>query len=187
MNVYDFDDTIYDGDSSLDFLLFEGKRRPMAFIKACLRSVFPTLRYLCKMGTKENVKEKFFSVVADIQDMDEELKDFWDAHEYKFKMWYLRQQQTDDVVISASPYFLVKAGCDRIGICNVIATKMDKLTGRITGYNCKGKNKPERFCELYPNKVIHAFYSDNRSDQPMVEMAEQAYLVKGNVVVGWDE
>lgn len=186
MNVYDFDDTIYDGDSSLDFLLFEGRRRLMAFIKACVKSVFPTMRYLCKLGTKENMKEHFFSVVRDVQDMDLEIKAFWDAHEHKFKTWYLDQQQPDDVVISASPLFLVKAGCDRIGIAHVIATEMDQNTGKITGYNCKGRNKPERFRELYPNETIHAFYSDSRSDQPMVDMAEQGYLVKGDVVEKWD-
>ena len=84
MNVYDFDDTIYDGDSSLDFLLFEGRRRLMAFIKACVKSVFPTMRYLCKLGTKENMKEHFFSVVRDVQDMDLEIKAFWDAVGTKF-------------------------------------------------------------------------------------------------------
>ena len=32
MNIYDFDKTIYDGDSSIDFLLFEIKRNKKVFL-----------------------------------------------------------------------------------------------------------------------------------------------------------
>ena len=187
MKVYDFDDTIYDGDSSMDFLLFEGRRHPAAFLKAYAGAFFPTLRYLCGRGTKEDMKEHFFSLVTAVKDMDRELELFWNVHKSRVKPWYLQQQEPEDVVISASPYFLVKAGCDCIGISHVIATEMDPATGRINGFNCKGNNKPDRFRELFPEEIIQEFYSDSRSDLPMAKMAQTAYLVKGNTVTEWNK
>ena len=47
MNVYDFDDTIYDGESCLDFFFYYIRKTPY-LIKYIPRALYAVLRY--KMG-----------------------------------------------------------------------------------------------------------------------------------------
>jgi phosphoserine phosphatase len=185
MNVYDFDNTIYRGDSTADFLLFEIKRHPLAGLKAIAVTIVPALAYVLKLGTKEHMKEKMFSIISAVEDMDAELEIFWDEHQKNIKQWYLQQQKEDDVIISASPYFEIIVGCDRIGIKHVIATDMDSKTGQMSGINCKGTEKVPRFRAIFPDAVVDEFYSDSRSDDPMAKIATKAFLVKGDKRMPW--
>ena len=61
MNVYDFDDTIYNGDSSKDFILFEMKRHLGSFTKRCLPMCISTILYMLHIHTKETWKSSMFS------------------------------------------------------------------------------------------------------------------------------
>ena len=60
MNVYDFDGTIYSGDSTLDFYIFE-LRRNKKIIRALPIQVKGFIQYLLGFQTKTKWKEKFFS------------------------------------------------------------------------------------------------------------------------------
>ena len=44
MNVYDFDDTIYDGDTNRDLMKYSFKRHPFLVIKALLNKLSFHLR-----------------------------------------------------------------------------------------------------------------------------------------------
>ena len=45
------------------------------------------------------------------------------------------------------------------------------------------KYKPKRFRELYGDNVrVDEFYTDRRFDEPMIDMARRAYMVKGNKI-----
>ena len=186
MNVYDFDDTIYDGDSSKDFLLFMVKRHKRAFAKRMFGIGISTFLYVIRVIDKESWKSSVFSFLKDIEDIDREIKKFWDEREKKFKAWYLEQQRQDDLIISASPTFIVEEGCHRIGIEHVIATEMDKTSGKIYGKNCKGREKVERFRQCYGDKAeIEAFYSDSQSDVYMAGIAKRAYYIEKDQVLKW--
>ena len=65
---------------------------------------------------------------------------------------------------------------------NLIATIVDKKTGKFLSYNCYGKEKVKRFKQEYKNTKIKEFYSDSLSDLPMMKIAKKAYLVKGNKI-----
>ena len=47
----------------------------------------------------------------------------------------------DDVIISASPEILLTEICRRLGIKYLIASKVEKITGKYYGENCYGKEK----------------------------------------------
>ena len=61
MNVYDFDGTIYDGDSSIDFYLFCIKRKPSILFKSIIKQLSGAVLYTFKLITKKRYKEKYFS------------------------------------------------------------------------------------------------------------------------------
>lgn len=176
MNVFDFDGTIYDGDSSIDFWLFSLQRRPslMRYFPGQISGAF-----LYKIGkiTKEEFKSRFFSFIAGISDADLLVRIFWDKNERKVKGWYKKIRRNDDCIISASPHFLLSEICDRLAIRNLIATHVDMRTGRLLGKNCHGKQKREAFRERFGNTEIGEFYSDSLSDKPMADLAKKAFFV----------
>ena len=181
INGYDFDGTIYDGDSSVDFYFYCLKRKPI-IIKYIFVQFFGILLYSLKIKKKEYMKEKFFSILKSIDNVDEYVEDFWSKNYKKIKTWYLNQKDKTDVIISASPEFLLKPLEKRLGV-TVIATKVNKKTGKFESKNCHDYEKIRRYEELYKGKNIKAFYSDSiKADKPMFEYAEEAYLVDGDKI-----
>ena len=58
-----------------------------------------------------------------------------------------------DLIISASPEFLLKPICGILGIKHLIASKVSPVDGKYTGKNCHGKEKVRRFKQLYNEKI----------------------------------
>ena len=184
MNVYDFDGTIYNGDSSIDFWLFCIRKYP-DILRFFPRQIFGGLLFFMKLITKEEFKRRYFSFFGGISDIDSVVKEFWNVNEHKIKNWYKNQQNEDDCVISASPKFLLEEICSRIGIKNLIATEVDKKTGKLLGKNCHDKNKVVFYQEKFRDVEIESFYSDSHSDKPMTEISKNAFLVKGEKIIMW--
>lgn len=183
MNVYDFDNTIYRGDSTNDFIRWSVRKKPQLMAKLP-RAGVSFLLYRTKLGTKTNFKEKLFSVVQNIPDIDKWLDEFWDEHIKNIKKWYLDQKRDDDVIISASPEFLLIPACKRLGISNLMASRVDKSTGFYLGVNCFGAEKVRRFYEYF-NDDIDEFYSDSDTDAPLAKLANEAYLVADDILIPW--
>ena len=81
------------------------------------------------------------------------------------------------MIISASPEFLLKPVAKKLGV-QVIATKVNKQTGKFESKNCRDVEKVRRYEEEYPKQKIKRFYSDSvEADRPMLEYAKEAYLV----------
>ena len=185
MNVYDFDDTIYAGDSTVDFFFYCLKRKP-AIAKYIPKQILGVWRYALKKITKENFKEAFFSFLNELKEPEMYVEEFWETHEGNVKEWYLKQRRDDDIIISASPQFLIEPIGERLKIQKVIASPVDIHTGMYFGSNCKGKEKVRLFYEYMPNGVVEEFYSDSHSDLPMAKIAQKSFLVKGNMLSEWD-
>lgn len=184
MNVYDFDKTIYNGDSTADFYLFSLKRhKKILFLIPSLAVAF-TKYYLFKKGTKTEFKEKMYRFLK-YCDIEKDVMDFWDKNECKVKDFYFVIQREDDVIISASPEFLLKEICKRIKIKNLIASKVDSRSGIYDGINCHGEEKVKRFRQVFKNEPIDDFYSDSFSDTPLALIAKKAYMVNKNSIDDW--
>ncbi len=186
MNVYDFDETIYDGDSTRDFYFFCLKKYP----RICLelpRQGWHFLLFVCGMHSKTAFKERFYRFFRRIPDMRNAVEAFWEQNYSKIKPWYLEQKQPDDVIISASPAFLLEIPCKKLGIPAPIASLVDMHTGAYTGENCYGEEKPPRFAALHPVAEIEAFFSDSLSDTPMAKLTGKSYIVRGNERIPWNE
>lgn len=182
-NVYDFDGTIYDGDSSVDFYLYCLKRKPSIIFLLPIQ-ILGIILYKLKIKNKEYMKEKYFCFLKKIKNIDDYVDDFWNKNKCKIKKWYLNQKDKSDVIISASPEFLLKPLKKILGIDRVIASKVNKKTGFFESKNCYGSEKIVRFEKEYRNKKnLISFYSDSiRADRPMMEYAKDAYLVNGDNV-----
>ena len=177
MNVYDFDKTIYYGDSTADFYLFCLKRhKKILTLAPSLLGAFLKF-YVFKRGTKTEFKEKMYRFLT-FCDTEKDVKDFWKEYIGNIKPFYLEQKEDDDVIISASPEFLLKPVCKRLKIKDLIASKVDMQSGKYSGINCHGKEKVKRFYEVFPDGKIDNFYSDSYSDSPLAEIADKIVMGK---------
>lgn len=186
MNVYDFDKTIYRNDSTVDFYFYSIKRHPsvLLFLPSL---IWTALLWLFGITDKKGFKEVFYRFLSKIPDIDKELEMFWDKNQYKIKKFYKENQKEDDVVISASPEFLLEPICKRLGINHLYASVVDKKTGKYTGENCWGEEKPKRFYKAFPEGRIEEFYSDSLSDTPLALISEKSYIVEDEKLTEWDK
>ena len=183
MNVYDFDGTIYNGDSTVDFFLYVLKCKPSVLL--CLpRQAWGFVLYWAKRIDKTRLKEYFFCFLPAVN-ARELAESFWDQNQDKILNWYLNQRKQDDIIISASPEFLLQPICNRLKIRCLIASEVDPETGIFTGKNCRGQEKARRLEAEYNVTHIDSFYSDSPSDLPLAKMADKAYFVKKGLVSEW--
>ncbi len=184
MNIYDFDDTIYDGDSSIDFFKFCLERNKKNYARLLMIGCCYLL-YMFKFITKEQLKSKFFGIVSNFEDIDKEVDIFWEKNEIKIKEFYLEKRKSTDIIISASPDFLLVPIASKLGF-NLIATKVDKKTGVLLGHNCYGKEKVKRLSEMGISSC-DKFYSDSLSDYPVSQLADKAFIVKRDEILDWEK
>ncbi len=186
MNVYDFDNTIYRGDSTFQFVLWLYGHRPITLI-SLPRTLFFGVLYGLHVVPKLTFKENLYHMFVYVKDMDIAADTFIKSHLDQIKTWYAGQQREDDVVISASPEFMISRFCKALGIRYVMASKVDMHSGKYTGINCHGTEKVRRFHEHFTVKSIDEFYSDSLSDSPLAAISQKAFLVKGDKMSLWPD
>lgn len=185
MNVFDFDKTIYDGDSTMGFLMYLIPRRPALwrFLPGfAVNALLFALRLRKKQDFKERMFRAFFGGAGDVERC---LNAFWDSHMGGVMDWYRAVHSPDDLVITASPVDLVRPCCEKLGIKNLLGSPVDLKTGRYYGNNCHGEEKVRVFREKYPGAEVENFYSDSHSDDPMARIAQKAWLIRNRRVEKW--
>lgn len=186
INVFDFDGTIYDGDSTLDFYKYCLRKNPK-LIFYLPRQILGAVKYKMKIIDKTTFKEEFYSFLLGIDDIDYLVNQFWNENQHKVFSWYKDISSPEDVIISASPEFLLATICKRLDV-KLICSLVDKNTGKYDGVNCYGKEKVKRFIQAFGEGVkINHFYSDSYSDQPMANIARKAFFVKDKKPSEWEK
>jgi len=184
INVYDFDKTIYAGDSTLDFYIFCIRRNP-ALLRFLPFQMYGLFAYKINKISKKRFKEYFFRFLHGIDDVDSLVKMFWDTQINRICNWYKEISSENDFIISASPDFLLNDICQRLNV-NIICSNVDKHTGIFDGENCYGEEKVNRLYEFCGKDVIiDSFYSDSISDLPLAMISKNSYLVKNNIPTEW--
>lgn len=186
--VYDFDKTIYNGETSTDFMLFFLKRNPKYIMR--LYNVLYSLFYYKKDLKKS--KEIFFRILngVNIEFLKEEINEFWKVKKDKIFFWVyneiLENKKVSDelILISATPSIFLEKISKELGFDKLLATEFENTNklfdSKIKGSNCKGKEKVNRLNEYIDNYTILKFYSDSMSDKPLFDLAdEKIFINKG--------
>lgn len=186
--VYDFDKTIYNGETSTDFMLFFLKRNPKYIMRLC--NVLYSLFYYKKDLKKS--KEIFFRILngVNIEFLKEEINEFWKVKKDKIFSWVydeiLENKKVSDelILISATPSIFLEKISKELGFDKLLATEFENTNklfdSKIKGSNCKGKEKVNRLNEYIDNYTILKFYSDSMSDKPLFDLAdEKIFINKG--------
>lgn len=186
MNVYDFDKTIYAGDSTLDFTRFCYRRHPL-LLRFLPGQVLAFVPYALGLIDKTAFKQRFYRYYRGVKDINAEVRLFWETHKQKIEPWYLEQKSESDVIVSASPEFLLRPICAELGVSSLIASRVDSKTGVYDGLNCYGEEKVVRFREVFGEAAVERFYSDSLSDAPLAALASESFLISGGKAVPWAE
>lgn len=185
MNVYDFDNTILHGDSTARFYAYCLRHCPKMWLDLP-GQLGNAVLFVLKLRKLPEFKQRMLGFLKYIDDVDDVVDAFWRVNFRRVKAWYFEKRHPDDVVISASPQFLIMPACARLGVACAMGSPVDKRTGRFLGPNCRDAEKVRRFREIYPDGEIDEFFSDSHSDDPLATLAKRAWLVKGEKLLDWN-
>lgn len=182
--LYDFDDTLANGDTINRLLIYDIKHHPLHvfyFIKVGI--IY--LLYRLHLSTFEHAKE---ALLFPLRNMDSHTqKEFYKNHVAPY--YYINVVETlnkhkEDglyvVICTASTSSYMKytdLNCDIL-----IGTDIDDH-GHIIGGNCKGKNKIPKILNALEKENIeidyeHSYgYSDSNSDIPMLSLVKNRYRI----------
>ena len=176
--VYDFDKTIYNGETSTDFMLFFLKRNPKYIIRI-FNALYSLVYY--KKNLKKS-KEIFFKILngLDIKFLKEEINEFWKVKKDKIFSWvydeiFENKKIADELIlISATPSIFLDGISKELGFDKLLSTKFENLNevfnSKIIGANCKGEEKVRRLNNYISDYNILKFYSDSMSDKPLFDL-----------------
>ena len=179
MNAYDFDNTIYDGESIYDFFMFCLKK-DIWLIKFFPLVLFRLIEYKLNLlkikkiyQTCETIINSFFKHSK--FNYDELIEEFWKVNHKKLKKEFLDMLKEEDLIITGCPNFLINYIKEELKVKNIICTDFDLINKKIN-FICFGKNKVIAFKNKYKNK-INKFYTDSLADIPFMKLASEVYLV----------
>lgn len=182
MNVFDFDNTIYDGESAVDFFRYCVKKKP-SLSRYLPKIGAMALKY--KRGKVEKQQVLQFAVfmlgilAENMKDLDTALEGFWKKNSCRLKPDIIKLIKPGDVILSASPSFMFSKIENMLGGAKIISTQVD-LKGMNIVYLCYGENKVTRFKDCCPDTVPDNYYTDNFNDMPMIRFSKRAWLVRGS-------
>ena len=175
MNLYDFDKTVYYKDCTVEFWKYCLARKPYLIFGLPLQAL-GFLTYKLKLKPKEYFKSAFLFFIKHFDNIEEETERFWDKEEKNICHHFKEMIEEDDVIVSASPEFLVAPMAKRLGV-RCLASPVDTKSAKFTAPNCKGEEKVRRLAEIGVTSAEKAF-SDSASDIPMLSLASEAYVIK---------
>lgn len=182
-DVYDFDKTIFNGESGTYFYLFELRRHPR-FLLYFPWHLINLIGFLVGIVPTEKFKEVFYSPLKSV-DVEKETTLFWQKYAHRINPYFVnRDSSVKTIVCSASPVFQIKPICDKLGVDLIVATEFDPKTGKAIGKNCKDDEKIERMKKQAAEYTIRDVYTDNlKSDGPLLTLAtrNKYHVVKGKV------
>ena len=200
--VYDFDKTIYDGETGVNFSVFYLKKYPLKSILFLITYSRYLFLYLFKIVNLSKIKEKYFKFLEshtkkEIQDLIDE---FWETKKSKIYPWVKEElkknkKEADFVIVSsASPLFLIEnflfsQGFDVIFGTKFVGDNQKKFVAQINGKNNKGDEKVKKLNRWakqnnYEIEIVK-FYSDSLADKPLYDIAKQKFWIKrGKILEG---
>jgi len=180
VNVYDFDNTLYYGESSIDFSFFliRNNKRIILWLPKIFWNLIIYKLCLVNRDKLEKTINDFLKII--IKDKDEFLdliKKFWVKNKKKLNTDIIKQIKPEDAIISAGPYHLLDAIRNELGTSNLICSEID-LDKKLVTYLNFSSNKVKRYHETYGDTSIDKFYTDSYNDKAMMDISDKVYLVK---------
>ena len=182
--LFDFDGTISTKDSYLLFTRFLQQKR---FLAGCLLLSPRILCFLARLYANDRLKEDFLRVFykgKTTEELNSRAVDFTATllpsiirPKAMARIRWHQDRGDITIVVSACPRLILEPWCKEKGL-PLIATEIEadahsRITGRIFGNNCRGREKVARIRDRYPlEEFTEIFaYGDSSGDLPMLALA----------------
>ncbi|MCR5783371.1 MAG: haloacid dehalogenase-like hydrolase [Clostridia bacterium] len=185
MNVYDFDKTIFVGDSEDRFFEYIFSKPGFGHWKLYWH-IMDKL-YKAKILSRTASRQQQYRFLKDIPDVDKTVEEYWETVWQYMMPWYFEVKRDDDVIATGTPRFLLEPAMRRLGLTNLVATEMDRHTGRIEGKFAIKADKLDHFDRQFGKENIDKFYSDDYADNFLAQYAKEAYACKDGNIYPWTE
>jgi phosphoserine phosphatase len=180
-DIYDFDHTIYKGDCSVDFYIF-CLRQQLSLLKYLPYQFWHLVLFILKLESRSIFKGHFFVYLRGVDDAKQYVEQFWNGHYRNIRLWYKGLDHSRDIIVSASPEFILEPVFRKLKAHTLIATRIDLKTGMIEGNNCWGEEKVTRLRQILGEPKIRKAYTDSLLDMPLLLLAKERYIVRGDKI-----
>ena len=180
MKVFDFDNTLYHGESAVDLALYMIKNNKRIILY--LPKIFINLiKYkLCMVDKKKMVtaiNDFLNNVLCSKDEVYSAVNGFWEKNKYKLDRKMLDKIRRDDVIITAGPDFLINGIRNLINTDHIISSIIDPDKMKVRYLNF-GDNKVKGYRALYGEKNIDCFYTDSYNDKALMDISDRVFIVK---------
>lgn len=191
--IFDLDGTLTRKDTFLAYLLTIGvrKRRFKSLAKLVIWCGMYLVRWKKDYKLKEQLVKEFISPFKDdiILEQTEWFIANWlprNLHPVGYQLLQAHKEQGHRIILlSASPNIYVDAIARKLGIAEVICTKMKfenhHWLGQIEGHNCKGVIKRIEIIELLQTEKppLNSYaYGDSKSDKHILSWVQNGFWIK---------
>lgn len=180
MKVFDFDNTLYHGESAVDLALYMiGNNRKIILY---LPKIFVNLiKYkLCMVEKKKMVaaiNDFLRNALRDKNEIFSAVDGFWEKNRCKLDKTMLKRIEKDDIIITAGPDFLINGIRDLINTDHIISSRIDAEKMKVKYLNF-GENKVKGYKAMYGDRRIDCFYTDSYNDKALMDISDKVYIVK---------
>ena len=201
--VYDFDKTLYDGETGVNFSMFYLKKYPVRSILFLMKYSKDLIFYLLKIINLTTLKERYFKFLErhSKSEIEELVDGFWETKRNKIYSWTREELKKNKkecemvIVSSASPLFLIENFLLSLGYDKVFGTNFvndgkegkETFVAKIDGENNKGKEKVKKLDEWAKKNELEyeiiKFYSDSLADEPLYNISRKKYWIKRGIKV----
>jgi HAD superfamily hydrolase (TIGR01490 family) len=186
---FDFDGTITTKDTLLEFIRFS--KGTFLFYLGFLLNAHYLAAYKLKIISNQTAKQKILRFFFGKMPLNEFEKICDDFAKHKIpalirpkairEIKKLKSLEVEVVIVSASPENWIQQWVNQMQL-KLIATRLevkrDRITGKINGRNCHGREKVNRIRELYTLSdydTIYA-YGDSGADRYMMDLATISFF-----------
>ncbi len=183
---FDFDGTIYKGDTTRDFCWYFYQKKPLRCYYLLIQ-LASWLLWRLKLLTTTQFKSTFIQFLNRIEgeQITGLLNSFWEEKKslvhanLVLEISRLKKEGVHIVVVSASPELFIKTFCLSLGVDTVLGSELKVLNNKYSLLiNCRGEEKLKRLKRAFPNFELIAAYSDNKDDDVLLKTAKNGYWVK---------
>ena len=180
MKVFDFDNTIYNGESTIDFFnyVLERKEKYRKYKGLVTKLYFLYKHNLLPMKLMKHYIAKYSSEKVDFnkEHVLSYIDEFWKENKDKLDKDMLKKISKEDVIITANLDVLINPIKKELKTKNIITSIVD-LDKKEIKFLCYNENKLAKFKELYKDKEIDELYTDSYSDKPLMSISKKVFLV----------
>ena len=180
MKVFDFDNTLYHGESAVDLALYMIRNNRKIILY--LPKIFVNLiKYkLCMVEKKKMVaaiNDFLRNALRDKNEIFSAVDGFWEKNRCKLDKAMLKRIEKDDIIITAGPDFLINGIRDLINTDHIISSRIDAEKMKVKYLNF-GENKVKGYKAMYGDRRIDCFYTDSYNDKALMDISDKVYIVK---------